>query len=141
MIQRIQSVYLFAGALLLVLFVVLGEAWLGVVGVAFPWLTPVAYALTGLSALTALIAVFLYKQRDTQAKVILAAQWLTLLLVLVLAATFGILSFRTGEELSAAGITGLMVLLLPVVAYVCLSLARRGVKKDIALVRSMDRLR
>lgn len=141
MIQRIQSVYLLAGALLLVLFAALGEAWLSVVGTAFPWLTPLAYGLTGLSALTALISVFLYKQRDLQAKVILGAQWLTLALVFVLAVTFAMLSFRTGEELSAAGITGLMVLLLPVVAYVCLSLARRGVKKDIALVRSMDRLR
>ena len=34
-----------------------------------------------------------------------------------------------------------LTLLLPIVAYVFLRLARRGVEKDIALVRSMDRLR
>jgi hypothetical protein len=34
-----------------------------------------------------------------------------------------------------------LTLLMPIVAYVFLRLARRGVEKDIALVRSMDRLR
>jgi hypothetical protein len=141
MLQRVQTVYLLAAALLLGLFLGFADVWLFVAGEAFGWLGPVAYGLGGLTAVVALVAVFLYKQRATQAKVIAAAQWLDLLLVVVLAGVLGYLSFRTDADLTEAGAAGFAVLLMPVFAYLALRLARRGVQQDIDLVRSMDRLR
>lgn len=141
MIQRIQTVYLLAAALLLAFFLGFADLWLAVAGEAYGWLGVVVYGLGGLTAVVALVAVFLYKQRATQVKVILAAQWLDLLLVLVLAVVLGLLSFGSDTSLMAAGAVGVAVLLMPVFAYLALRLARVGVQKDIDLVRSMDRLR
>jgi hypothetical protein len=141
MIQRVQTVYLLAAALVLGLFLGFVDLWLALAAEAFGWLGPVVYGLGGLTAVVTLAAVLLYKQRATQAKVIAAAQWLDLLLFVVLAGVVGYLSFRTDADVTAPGAVGFAVLLLPVFAYVALRLARMGVQKDIDLVRSMDRLR
>ncbi len=141
MIQRLQSLYLLFAAAFLVLFLVVGGVWQGVIAAAYPWITPVAYGLAGLAALVSLVAVFLYRDRAQQRKVVLAAQWLDILLALVMVG--GLAALSLGEEVAVGvGATAFyLTLLLPVVAYVFLRLARRGVEKDIALVRSMDRLR
>ena len=141
MIQRVQTVYLLVAALLIGLFLGFVDIWLAVAGEAFGWLGAVVYGLGGLTAVVALVAIFLYKQRAQQARVVRAAQWLDLLLVVVVAGVVGYLSFRTDADLSTAGPVGYAVLLMPVFAYVALRLARLGVQKDIDLVRSMDRLR
>lgn len=140
MIQRIQSLYLLFGAALVVLFLVLGDAWQTAMASLYPWLTPVVLVLGGLTALAALAAVFFYKDRALQRKVVLAAQWLDLALVLVLAGSLAAVTLND-EVVLAADVSLYLTLLLPLVAYVVLRLARRGVEKDIALVRSMDRLR
>ena len=140
MIQRIQSLYLLFGAALVVLFLVLGAAWQDTLGAVYTWLTPTALVLGGLTALAALAAVFFYKDRQLQRKIVLAAQWLDLALVLVLVGALAAVSLN--DEIAFVADTSLYLsLLLPLVAYVMLRLARRGVEKDIALVRSMDRLR
>ena len=141
MIQRIQTIYLLLSAALLGLFLSLADGWLSFASGVFGWLPPVAYGLAGLTTAVSLLAVFLYKNRDQQRRVIAVAQWLDLALVLVLGVTFGMLSYRADAELSAVGMSALLVLLCPVIAYALLSLARRSVRKDIELVRSMDRLR
>ena len=141
MIQRVQTLYLLVAALLLGLFLGFADTWLAVAGRAFGWMPGVVYGLGALTAAVALVAVFLYKQRATQAKVITAAQWLDLLLTVVLAAALGYLAFRTDTDLTEAGALGTVALLLPVLAYVALRLARWGVQRDADLVRSMDRLR
>ena len=140
MIQRIQSLYLLFAAALVVLFLVLGDAWQTTLAAVYPWLTPTVFVLGGLAALAAFAAVFFYKDRATQRKIILAAEWLGLALVLTL---FGSLVATTlNEEVVLSATPYLYVtLLFPLIAYVMLRLARRGVEKDIALVRSMDRLR
>ena len=140
MIQRIQSLYLLFAAALVVLFLVLGDAWQTTLAAVYPWLTPTVFVLGGLAALAAFAAVFFYKDRATQRKIILAAEWLGLALVLTL---FGSLVATTlNEEVMLSATPYLYVtLLFPLIAYVMLRLARRGVEKDIALVRSMDRLR
>ena len=81
MIQRIQSLYLVAGALLLALFVALGSTWATAIAQEQAWLGTLGYVLAGVTALVALVAVFLYKNRELQRKVIHAAQWLDLALV------------------------------------------------------------
>lgn len=141
MIQRVQTLYLLIAALLLGIFLGFADLWLAVAGAAFWGLEAAIYGLGGLTAVVALVAVFLYKQRATQAKVVLAAQWLDLVLVLVLAVAVGMLSFQSDVDLTEVGALGFAVLLLPVVAYAALRMARLGVQKDIDLVRSMDRLR
>ena len=141
MLQRVQTVYLLVAALLLGLFLGFVDVWLAAAGEAFGWLMPVTLLLGSVTLLASLGAIFLYKQREKQARVVSAAQWLDLILLLVLAVTLGLLSFGTDADLSEVGTVGVVVLLMPVFAYVALRLARRGVQKDIDLVRSMDRLR
>lgn len=142
MIQRIQSLYLLLAAAFVGAFLVLGDAWRTLIAIAYPWVAPVTLILGGLTAVAALVAVFLYKERTRQRQVALAAQWLDLLLVLVLVGV--LVAVNLNEEPvwePAAAPTVYLTALLPFVAYVFLRLARRGIEKDIALVRSMDRLR
>lgn len=139
MIQRIQSIYLLSAAVLVVLFLLLGEAWASLAAL-YAWLTPAVLVIGGLAALAALAAVFFYKDRGLQRKIILAAQWLDLILVLLVVGALAAVTFGEGEAF-VADVSLYLTLLLPLVAYVMLRLARRGVEKDIALVRSMDRLR
>lgn len=145
MIQRIQSLYLLLAAACLVLFVLVASVWIGGVSAEFAWLGPVAYGLGLVTALAALVSVFLYRDRKRQRSVIVATMWLDLLLV---AAVLGGLLASTGMiEESGAAVPAIgpygryLVGLLPVAAYLFLRLARAGVHKDIQTVRSMDRLR
>jgi uncharacterized membrane protein len=141
MIQRLQSLYLLFAALFAALVIVIGDAWFRVITPVYPWLTLAVPVIAGLTALVALVAVFFYKDRKRQRSVVLAAQWLDI--ALVLAVGGGIVALALGDDtaLAADATPVFLTLLLPVVAYVFLRLARRGVEKDIALVRSMDRLR
>jgi hypothetical protein len=139
MIQRIQTVHLLIAALLVGLFIGLGDGWLASLADRMAWLPVTAYVLAGLTAALALAAVFFYKQRATQMRVILAAQVVNVLLVLALAGALGLSTF--GGEATRAGLAAATVAVLPVFAYIFLSLARWGVRRDIELVRSMDRLR
>lgn len=140
MIQRIQTFYLGAGviALIAVLFLQLSN---GAVAASQAWFVPACVILGGLAVVAAAVAVFLYKDRSKQRRVIVLAQTITVLFLLVL---YGGLYFADALYIrTTQGIdVGMVVfLLLPLVAYLFFYLARRGVEKDIKLVRSMDRLR
>ena len=138
MIQRVQSLYLVAGALLLALFVALGGGWAGAIAQEQAWLGTLAFALAGVTALVALVAVALYKDRALQRRVIYAAQWLDLaLVVLVLVGLY--LAFDSDDFVAPVGYY--LVALQPIVAYVLLRMARQRVTADIETVRSMDRIR
>ena len=141
MIQRIQSVYLFFGALLLTLVVIFSNAWMGTVVALHTLLPLVVYALSAVGGFIGFAAVFLYKDRKMQAKLIAVVQWLALALVLVLVAALGMFSFGSEQSAPAPSAMTYLVLLTPAAAYILFSLARRAVRKDIELVRSMDRLR
>ena len=141
MIQRLQSLYLLFAALFVVLFLVFGDVWYTFVAATYAWVTPAALVLGGLTALVALVAVFLYKDRKKQRAVVRAAQWLDLGLVLGLVGCVVGLSLNEDVGLGTAATAVYLTLILPIIAYVFLRLALRGVEKDIALVRSMDRLR
>lgn len=138
MIQRIQSLYLGAGALLLVLFVALGDTWAATIAAEYAWLGTLGYVLAGVTALVALVAVFLYKDRERQRGVIHLAQWLDLALCVVVLVGF-YLAFDSSDFAAPAGYY--LVALQPIVAYLLLRLARQRVVADIAKVRSMDRIR
>lgn len=141
MIQRIQSVYLLLGTLLLALFVGLGNEWVNAatsLHASVPW---VVYVLATITGLVSFVALLLYKDRARQAQAISYAQWLSLALILVVVAAMGMLSFGSQEGVLPSSLTAYLKLLMPVAAYVFFSLARRAVQKDIALLRSVDRLR
>ncbi|MEM1115300.1 MAG: DUF4293 family protein [Bacteroidota bacterium] len=138
MIQRIQSLYLVAGALLLALFVGLGDVWASAISEEAAWVGTAGYALAGVTALVALVAVALYKNREQQRRLILAAQWLDLVLVVVVLAG---LYLATDSAAPTAPVGLYLVAILPLAAYILLRLARAGVTRDIETVRSMDRIR
>lgn len=138
MLQRLQTLYLTLGALLLALFVAVGDTWAEAIGDSVPWLGTVAYALAGVTALVALAGVALYKDRPTQRRVIAAAQWLDLaLIVAVLAGLY--IAFDSSAPVAPVGYY--FVAMMPIVAYVLLRMARQRVVADIERVRSMDRIR
>ena len=141
MIQRLQTIWLLLAVAALVVFVTQSEAWTGGALAAITWLPTAGYALAVLTALVAAFAVFFYKDRKRQRAVVLAAQWLDVLLVLALAAAVGLVAFGGEAAADALLPAQAVTLILPVGAYVFLRLARRGVEKDIKLVKSMDRIR
>ena len=138
MIQRPQTLFLLLAASLLVLFLFWLEQWSVVLAPTLTWLAPVVFGLVSASAAAALVSVALFKQRVKQGKVIGAAQWIVLALITgVLVGLFVPGSVGAAVDQRAAYLTSL----LPLLAYVMLRLARWGVQKDIAKVRSADRLR
>ncbi len=138
MIQRIQTLYLVAGALLLALFLALGDTWASAIAEELAWLGVLGYALAAVTALVALVSVALYKDRPLQRRVIFAAQWLDLALIVVVLVGF-YLAFDSDAFQAPVGYY--LVALQPIVAYLLLRMARQRVTADIEVVRSMDRIR
>lgn len=141
MIQRIQTVYLFVGALVLAAFGFFEMPWASEAAATYVWFVPSLVGLLILTAAGALGAIFLYENRETQRSVVVAVQGGTVLLAGVL-----YVGLYLTQELSVRGPQGTdwglaIVIALPLVAYVLFLLARRGIDHDIELVKSMDRLR
>ena len=141
MIQRIQSVYLVLGALALLALLLIDAIWNGAAAQSQSWFAPAVLILGGLAALVALVAVFLYKDRERQHKVIILAQGLTVLHLIALYLGLFLADALYVRTSSGIDVAMLIALVLPLAAYIFFLLARRGVKKDIELVKSMDRLR
>lgn len=140
MIQRIQSIYLLLAAAALVGFVLLSNMWSLLVVTLGAWSEVAIMALAALGGLAALIAIFLYKERTKQKRIATVAQWIDLALIVLIVVGFGLFSFGEDNGL-VAGLPEYGVTLLPIVAYIFLRLALRGINRDIEKVRSMDRLR
>jgi hypothetical protein len=141
MIQRIQTVYLVAGAVALAALLVIDAVWTGPAADTYDWFAPVVLITAGLAAAIGLLAIFLYKDRPRQKQAVVVAQVLVLLHAVVLYGGLfaaDTLSVRTPDGISIERVAGLLI---PVLAYIFYALARRSIQKDIDLVRSMDRLR
>lgn len=149
MIQRIQTIYLFLG--------------LGALGGQFglpyaaadagsPALADAAFAdgaynvfdqrytllaLTGIALLTALVAIFLFKNRQNQARLV----WVGAISAVVLTVAVLLHFFFMRSETGLGGVEYRAGVGLPVLATVFMLLARRAIRSDDKLVRSMDRLR
>lgn len=141
MIQRIQTLFLALGAIALLVLPLFDAVWQGQAASQYPWYAPTLMILAGLTVAMAVAAIFLYKNRDVQRKVVIAAQVLTVGLLVVLFS--GLYLSQTLPMVSGAATDpwGVVMLVLPVVAYVLFFLARRNIDKDIKLIKSMDRLR
>jgi hypothetical protein len=141
MIQRIQTVYLFLGAVALGALFGFASPWESTAAATYAWYEPALLVLTPLTAAGALGSIFMYDRRKKQRTAVVAVQGLTFVLAAVL---YGGL-YLTGELAVRRGgtfnVSKIVALLLPIVAYVFFLLARRGIDHDIELVKSMDRLR
>ncbi len=146
MIQRIQSIFLaFAGI-----------STLGLLGVPFAMSEtaitesalfsdslysitdqPVLMGFFGVSALLALIAIFLFKNRRLQMRLtIFSIISLVLAVILVV-----VIAYNESEVWGTTNIEEQFGIFLPLIALTMLFLAYRFINKDEKLVRSADRLR
>ena len=153
MIQRIQTIYLFLSALLISLMHVFPVAKLhtgpgGEIifrsfgffnelspGVLIPSL-PVLLLL-GVVALLYLIAIFLFRNRNLQARV-------CRLNFLLLIGSLGLMAYyvlHVYRQVEAVGLTIKIAALFPLITIVLTWLAVRGIIKDENLVRSVDKIR
>lgn len=139
MIQRIQSVYLLLGSVAVSLPLILGT--LSVQSTAQNWFPWIRLGLSSIAAILAIVAIFSYANRKRQSSIAFYAQIAVLLLVMVVVSTTILYGARPGAESWMTDTYHLMAMILPALAYVLFGLARRSIKKDSELVRSMDRLR
>lgn len=141
MIQRKQSVYLLLGAVSLSVIFFLDGVLDSQAAALLAWYTPSLIATGALTVVLAIAAIFLYDNRELQKRLVVGIQVLDLAFIALLVGGM----FLTGTLRVPAGgpeaVERILVLLLPVLAYVFFYLARRGIQSDIDLVRSMDRLR
>ncbi|MEM9998986.1 MAG: DUF4293 family protein [Bacteroidota bacterium] len=141
MLQRKQTIFLLLAGVCLAVFLALSAAWAVGPITALGWFATTAYVLGGMTAVVTFASILLYKQRAQQMRVVTLAQWLVLALVAVVVVAIG-LTFQDAEAgPPAEWLLTYWSLTLPIVAYVFIWLAKRGVAADIALVKSMDRLR
>lgn len=141
MIQRIQSLYLLLGAACLFPASLLDVAILTQVDESFAWYES-ALTIVGVATMTvALGAIWFYKSRPKQRKLVAAVQVMTIVFLIILYA--GLFLADGFEQLTQGGADPVQIifLALPLLAYVFFWLARRGIQRDIDLVKSMDRLR
>ena len=141
MIQRIQSLYLLLGAACLFPVALLEIALLSEVDQTLSWYES-ALTIVGVATMTIAIgAIWFYKNRTKQRKLVSAVQVMTIIFIIILVA--GLFVADGFVQLRQGGVDALQIILLalPLLAYVFFWLARRGIQRDIDLVKSMDRLR
>lgn len=141
MIQRIQTVYLFLGALTLGLFGVFDMPWTSTAASTHVWFQPSLIGLLIVTAGGAVGAIFLYENRHRQRFVVVGVQVGTLAITAVLYGGLYLTSELTLYSRTTVAWSRVVVLLLPIMAYGFFYFARRGIDHDIELVRSMDRIR
>ena len=141
MIQRIQTLYLFLGAVALTGLFFFDALWSSTAAASHGWYLPAVIGLSAVTGVAAVASIFLYERRKTQRKVVVGTQLLTVAVAAVLYAGL----YLTGDLAvrAAGGInwSKAVMLGLPILAYLLFFLARRGIDHDIELVKSMDRLR
>ncbi|WP_456428860.1 DUF4293 family protein [Rhodocaloribacter sp.] len=148
MIQRIQSLYLLLGALVLAALVtLLRSRWEVPSTEVFPGYALTVTVLGGLVAALAFAAIFLNKDPrfpkkmkpglKRQRKIVVAVQVLEVLFLLVF---FGGL-YAAGTLPLPSDTGGIATLLMPVVAYGFFYLARRGIDRDIRELEKQDQFR
>ena len=138
MIQRIQSVYLLVGSVLLLVMMFFDSLAESTAAALLSWYIPAVLVTAGLAAAAALVAIFLYKDRPKQSKVVLGAQLLVLVCMIAL---YGGIYLAGDSILLVESVEHALLLLLPILAYIQFHLARRSIRKDMELIKSMDRLR
>lgn len=136
MLQRIQTVYLLIAALISGGLIFVLPLWTTPEGVDLFAIEDV-YVFAGFiaSAVLSVITIFYYKNRQTQ--FVIGRLNIILNFILLGVFVYQSLTLPGGASASEKGIG----LLVPVFSIVFLALANKAIKKDEALVKSVDRLR
>ncbi len=144
MIQRIQSLYLFIGAVISLGLTIVFPLWKNTSNVAYYVLNlltknemdikviPILFILSGLMSL---VSIFLFKNRKNQ--FVLNRLNILINLILLGVLIYHLLTLSGEMQISEKGIG----LLLPIIVIVLLAMTNKAVKKDEDLVKSVDRLR
>lgn len=160
MIQRVQSLYLLLAAVLMTLMMFvssmvyitpLGEISLAAPGYTFTSAetgettmlvhTTLMRVIVYMSILLPILLIFVYKNREAQLK-LCYVEIALVVLAQILVVYYGYFAYGNiieGAE-DAARVFG-MGMIMPVAAFILVLLAMRGIKKDINLVKSLDRVR
>ena len=141
MIQRSQSVYLALATALLGLEYSYSSVFPWASSDAYAWFSPTVLGLFTLAAVGAFGAIFLYKDRKRQRNLVVVLQYLTLIGLIMLIVANSTAGTLPGVSMTNAAFAHWAALVSPIMAYLMFLMARRGIDKDIALIRSMDRLR
>ncbi|PTN08238.1 DUF4293 domain-containing protein [Mangrovibacterium marinum] len=147
MVQRIQTVYMLISAILLGLLFALPFAEIahegsfyvfnirGIVGQEGLKENGMAIAgLTGIILLLHVAAIFMYKKRILQIRFLVLS-------ILLSIGLFGMFYFFTYYSFDDADISFGIAVVFPIISLIFDYLAIRGIGKDEALIRSMDRIR
>lgn len=144
MLQRIQSIYLFFASLFSGVLVLFTEFWIhqeGSVVRFIDFFNADSYVLFAIgflfyvSSMLSFISIFLYQKRLLQLKlgrINLLINWMIIFILI-----YYVLNLPGGILVSVKGIG----LFIPIIVVGFLLLSNRAIKKDEALVKSVDRLR
>jgi len=141
MIQRLQSVYLALAVALLGLEYSFGSVWKGASAATYSWFVPVTMGVFTLAAIGSFGAIFLYSHRKQQRSLVILCQVIIVVGLLILFGSQYATNSLPPRVMTNLAFQNWASLITPILAYLMLLLARMKIDKDIALVRSMDRLR
>lgn len=133
MIQRIQSIYLLLATIAMALVSFKVPVWSLNKELTFAQDDTKMFILTITASLFSAIAIFIFKNRKLQMKLIRLA----ILVIAVIAVRLGLLLGNSEFEFTL----NYNCLALLLFAFLALVMAYRGVKKDDDLIRSVDRIR
>lgn len=137
MIQRIQSIYLLVAAISLMFYALVAIPNASAFG-EFMGVRTLLIAIVLVVSAGVLGSIFLFRNRKKQRMVVVALQWASLVCIILT----GLVLYYIPAVLEAtAGVYGVIVFLPLPLGYVFLRLGQRAIDKDIALVKSMDRIR
>jgi len=137
MLQRIQTIYLLISAVISGGLIFLFSLWTTINETELYAKEDILYlGLFLSSAALALIAIFMYNNRQTQ----FVLGRLNIILNFILLGLFVYRSLSLSGETSDVSVKGIGML-LPIFSIVFLVLANKAIKKDEDLVKSVDRLR
>lgn len=142
MIQRIQTVYLALAALGLIITLFVGSVWEDPAADELSWFRPLVLALGPLAIAGCVVSIFSFSQREQQLRIVVATQYgIILYLAVILLGGYIIgapIVYDVQQQLDLGGVS---TVVLPALAYVFLRMARSSILRDIALLKSADRIR
>lgn len=136
MIQRIQTLFLVLAIVCMAALFSFEVLAAGRAATAWPWLTNVFYLGAALFIIGCGVGIAQFADRPRQLKTVAVASLLALVLTALFALGFALHGDYAAFPQAAGVATGLSAL-----ALIFTTLARRAIARDIALVKSMDRLR
>lgn len=116
-------------------------AWTSPAADQFSWFTGAVLVFAAVIGIGALVAIALFRNRERQRQFVVALQFAIVAFILVLYLCMYLAGDLHLMRQGTRDAGKIVAMVLPLVAYAFLFLARRGITNDIKLVRSMDRLR